>query len=279
MNRAALISGACLLAAFSSASQAASELPGTSYQDRDGNCISQCGVGGAVVTLGCAAITFYTFGAASGFCTAGVAVMDKCMENCPRVGTPESCNMTAPNPQSPYDAVYAQGDPGSGIGGYELQSIIDTIFPFDYDGDDKDDLFLYRPGTGAAFVLRSKGDGNFETVYAMGDPGTGIGGYDLASFVDRVIPIRFDSDNRDDLFLYRPGRGAIFVLESQGDGTFKTRYSVGDDGCNTPNGLDGYDFLSYRDIAIPSRVGSGSEYGLVIYRPGTGAIFILKRAH
>ncbi|MGH7512472.1 MAG: hypothetical protein ACREOQ_06055, partial [Gemmatimonadales bacterium] len=43
-----------------------------------------------------------------------------------------------------FSPVYAQGDPGNGIGGYDLASPADRAFAFDYDGSGKlDHLALY----------------------------------------------------------------------------------------------------------------------------------------
>jgi hypothetical protein len=54
-----------------------------------------------------------------------------------------------------FTAVYAQGDPGSGIGGYDLLKPADQAFAFDYDSSGKlDHLVLYRPGTGTIWILR-----------------------------------------------------------------------------------------------------------------------------
>jgi Zn-dependent metalloprotease len=54
-----------------------------------------------------------------------------------------------------FSPVYAQGDPGSGIGGYDLRSPADRVFAFDYDGSGKlDHLALYRPGTGTIWILK-----------------------------------------------------------------------------------------------------------------------------
>jgi hypothetical protein len=83
--------------------------------------------------------------------------------------------------------VYAQGDPGAGIGGYDLRSAADRAFAFDYDHSGRlDYLALYRPGTGTIWILRNSG-GPFMPVYAQADPGAGIGGYDLRSAADRAF--------------------------------------------------------------------------------------------
>ena len=112
-----------------------------------------------------------------------------------------------------FFAVYSQGDPGNGIGGYDLKSASDRAFVFDYDGSGKlDHLALYRPGTGTIWILKNTA-GTFSPVYAQGDPGSGIGGYDLKSAADRAFAVDYDGSGRlDHLALYRPGTGTIWLL-------------------------------------------------------------------
>jgi hypothetical protein len=74
-----------------------------------------------------------------------------------------------------------------GIGGYNPKAEVDRVFTFDYDHSGKlDYLVLHRPGTGTIWILKNI-DGVFEHVYQEGDPGIGIGGYDLRSRHDRVV--------------------------------------------------------------------------------------------
>ena len=57
--------------------------------------------------------------------------------------------------------------------------------------------------------------GTFTPVYAMGSPGTGIRGYDLADGADRAVGLDYESNGRtDNLVLYRPGAGTIWILNS-----------------------------------------------------------------
>ena len=113
-----------------------------------------------------------------------------------------------------FTPVYAQGDPGSGVGGYDLKSPADQAFAFDYNSSGKlDHLALYRPGTGTIWILRKDPTGKFAPVYAQGDPGSGIGGYDLKSPADRAFAFDYDSSGKlDHLALYRPGTGTIWIL-------------------------------------------------------------------
>jgi DNA-binding winged helix-turn-helix (wHTH) protein len=97
---------------------------------------------------------------------------------------------------------------GRGIGEYDLRSLNDRIFAFDYDHSGKPDhLFLYRPGTGLVSILRNS-RGVFTPVYA----GTGVGGYDLMSWRDRAFAFDYDRSGKSDhLVFYRPGTGAVSI--------------------------------------------------------------------
>ncbi|PSB40551.1 hypothetical protein C7B80_33180 [Cyanosarcina cf. burmensis CCALA 770] len=186
----------------------------------------------------------------------------------------EDCTRTTEFAQLvPFEQVYAQGDPGNGIGGYDLKSSADRAFAFDYDGSGKlDHLALYRPGTGTIWILRNSG-GSFTPVYAQGDPGNGIGGYDLKSSADRAFAFDYDGSGKlDHLALYRPGTGTIWILRNSG-GSFTPVYAQGDPG----NGIGGYDLKSSADRAFAFDYdGSGKLDHLALYRPGTGTIWILR---
>ncbi len=169
---------------------------------------------------------------------------------------------------------YQQGDPGAGIGGYDLKSAADRVFAFDYDGACKlDHLALYRPGTGTIWILKNTG-GTWSPVYQQGDPGTGIGGYDLRSAADRVFAFDYDSSGKlDHLALYRPGTGTIWILKNTG-GTWSPVYRQGDPG----TGIGGYDLRSAADRVFALNYHSyGHIDHLVLFRPGTGTIWILDK--
>lgn len=173
-----------------------------------------------------------------------------------------------------FDAVFHEGDPGNGIGGYDLRSAADRAFAFDYDSSGKlDHIVLYRPGTGTIWILRNN-NGNFEAVYHQGDPGTGIGGYDLLSPADRAFALDFDGTGKlDHLALYRPETGTFWVLKKM-NGNFIPVYHEGDPG----SGIGGYDLHSAADLAFAfDYQGSGRLDELALYRPGTGTIWIMQR--
>ncbi|MEH2568502.1 hypothetical protein [Bradyrhizobium sp. AZCC 2289] len=180
------------------------------------------------------------------------------------------------NSNGTFSAVYHQGDPGNGIGGYDLKSSADRAFAFDYDGSGKlDHLALYRPATGTIWILKNS-NGNFSPVYHQGDPGNGIGGYDLKSPADRAFAFDYNSSGKlDHLALYRPGTGTIWILRNS-NGNFSPVYHQGDPG----NGIGGYDLKSPADQVFAYDFdGSGKLDHLALYRPGTGTFWILKNSN
>jgi peptidoglycan hydrolase-like protein with peptidoglycan-binding domain len=171
-----------------------------------------------------------------------------------------------------FRPVYAQGDPGNGIGGYNLRSPVDRAFAFDYDSSGQaDHLVLYRPGTGAVSILRNV-SGGFRAVYSQADPGAGIGGYDLRSPADRMLAFDHDGSGKaDHLVLYRPGAGLLQILKLSG-GRFQAVHV-------SANGIGGFDLRSPVDQMLAfDHDSSGKLDHLVLYRSGTGAIRIVKKS-
>ncbi len=115
---------------------------------------------------------------------------------------------------------------------FDLSNASDRSFGFDYDGSGKQDhLVFYRTGNGTAgtgkiVIVKNNGDGSFTQVYpAANTSASAIGGY---SFDDPGAPLpgqpgnlgfAFDykgTGKLDHLVFYRPGKGAIYILENQG---------------------------------------------------------------
>lgn len=173
-----------------------------------------------------------------------------------------------------WSPVFAEGDPGKGIGGYDLAKEADRAFAYDYDGSGKlDHIALYRPGTGAFFILKNS-SGTFSPVYSQGDPGNGIGGFDLSSTADVALAYDWDKSGKNDhILIYRPGKGTLWVIKKSGT-TFSPVFAEGDPG----NGIGGYDLKNVEDKVVAfDYEGSKSANYLVTYRTNaTGTIWILK---
>jgi hypothetical protein len=155
----------------------------------------------------------------------------------------------------------------NGIGGYDLKSPADLAFAFDYQSTGHlDHIVLYRPGTGTIFI-EEKENGAYVPVFMSFN---GIGGYDLALPSDRIIAFDYNgSGHADHLLCYRPGTGTVWILANINGQFFPVYLSF--------NGIGGYDVRSPADRIISFDYdGSGRYDHLVLYRPGTGTVFIVK---
>ena len=162
-----------------------------------------------------------------------------------------------------------------GIGGYDLKSVNDIILAYDYEGVGKlDHLVLYRPGTGALWIVRNL-NGIFAAVFLQTEPGRGIGGFDLLSTADRAIAFDYGSTGRlDHLLFWRAGTGILFILRNDG-GQFTAVFQEGMSG----KGIGGYNLLSTADQILAFDNDSKGLYNhLVSYRPGTGFLWIIRKS-
>ncbi len=161
---------------------------------------------------------------------------------------------------------------GGGISGYDLKSTADLSFAFDYDGSGQaDHLVFYRPGTGVVYIVANNNrSGQFSTVYSSA---TGIGGYDLRSPNDRMFAFDYNGSGLlDHLVLYRPGTGIIWILANNA-GTFTPVLA-------SASGMADYDLMSTADKVMAfDYIGNGLSDHLVMYRPGTGIIYIMQNSN
>ncbi len=154
----------------------------------------------------------------------------------------------------------------NGIGGFDLLSTSDRIIAFDYYGIGvADHLIAYRPGAGILFILRNA-NGFF---YQESTSTKGIGGFDLASPTDVLLPFDYDgSGNLDHILAYRPGTGVAFIMGLSYFNfitVFESSHGIGDyDLMSTADRITTYDYNSL-----------GLQSNLVLYRPGTGAIAVM----
>ncbi|KAJ7027055.1 hypothetical protein C8F04DRAFT_1399698 [Mycena alexandri] len=78
--------------------------------------------------------------------------------------------------------------PDPEFSGYDLHSTADKSFGLDFLSTGKlDHIVLYRPGTGAVFILNPAR----QAVVGVGDPGSGFGGFDLSSPADLALAFDF----------------------------------------------------------------------------------------
>lgn len=128
--------------------------------------------------------------------------------------------------------------------GYTLPAIpeADDSVKFDYDGDGKTDVSIFRPNQGQWWILRSSDAAN--NVFAFGES------------TDTITPADYTGDGKTDVAIWRESTGSWFVLRSE-DSTFFA----------FPFGTSG-------DIPVPGDFDGDGTADAAVYRPSTSTWFI-----
>jgi Calx-beta domain/FG-GAP-like repeat len=113
---------------------------------------------------------------------------------------------------------------------------------FDFDGDNKTDVSIFRPGAGEWWYLKSSNGGN------------GVLQFGLSS--DKLTPADFTGDGKTDIAFWRPSTGEWFILRSD-DFSF---YSF-------PFGTTG-------DIPAPADYDGDGKSDAAVYRPSNGTWYV-----
>ncbi len=116
--------------------------------------------------------------------------------------------------------------------------------PFDFDGDSRTDVSIYRPSLGEWWYLRSSDSGNYAAQFG--------------SSTDKPTPADFTGDGRTDIAFFRPSSGHWFVLRSE-DSTF---YS--------------FPFGSSDDIPAPADYDGDGRADPAVFRPSSATWFIFR---
>ena len=107
---------------------------------------------------------------------------------------------------------------------------------FDYDGDGKDDISVFRPTDGAWYEQRSR-DGFYGAEFGFGS--------------DKLTPADYDGDGKTDIAVYRPSTGIWYVFNSS-DGTVS--YNV---------------FGIGEDLPVPADYDADGRADIAVFRPST----------
>jgi hypothetical protein len=170
------------------------------------------------------------------------------------------------NPDNTFTTVFSST---TGIAGYDLAGNTDHVVPFDYDHSGKQDyLLLYRTVSRIAYVVKHNPDNTFSTVWSSAN---GIGGYDLASAADRIVPYDYDHSGKlDHLLAYRPGSKTVFILEHGAGTDWHFVYA-------SASGIAGYDLAGTTDQAVAFDYDhSGKQDYLLLYRPVSRLAYVIK---
>ncbi len=118
------------------------------------------------------------------------------------------------------------------------------VSPFDFDGDRKTDLAIYRPAPGEWWVNRSSNGGTFATQFGVTS--------------DKVVPADYTGDGKADVAFFRPSTGQWFVLRSEDLSFFAVPF-----GTST-------------DVPVPADYDGDGKADVAVFRPSTNTWFISK---
>jgi len=117
--------------------------------------------------------------------------------------------------------------------------------PFDFDGDGKADVSVFRSGTGTWHVLQS-------SVNSLRSQQWGLS-------TDRVAPADYDGDGKTDIAVFRNAEGAWYLLQSSTN-TLYTRPGFG----------------LATDLLVPSDYDGDGKADIAVWRPSDGTWYLIQ---
>jgi CSLREA domain-containing protein len=132
----------------------------------------------------------------------------------------------------------AAGGDGTDIGAFERSAAT----AFDFDGDVKTDIGIFRPSDATWWINRSSTGVTFAAQFGL--------------TTDKMVPADFTGDGKTDIAIWRPSNGSWFILRSE-DVSF---YAF-------PFGTNG-------DIPAPADFDNDGRADAAVFRPSNGGWFI-----
>ena len=114
--------------------------------------------------------------------------------------------------------------------------------PFDFDGDGKTDISIFRPAPGEWWYIKSSTGGNSALQFG--------------SSTDTLVPEDYTGDGKTDIAIFRPSSGTWFVLRSEDLSFFA------------------FPFGSSGDVPVPGDYDGDNKADAAVFRPSNNTWFI-----
>lgn len=130
------------------------------------------------------------------------------------------------------------GPSGEAGAAYIFNTLPAKRAPFDFDGDGKTDVSVFRPSNGAWYLLRSSDNAFQATTFGLGS--------------DLIAPADYDGDGKTDIGVFRPSNGTWYWLNSSN------------------NVFQGVQLGMNGDIPVPADFDGDGRADVTVFRPSNG---------
>ncbi|MBV9209890.1 MAG: FG-GAP repeat protein [Acidobacteria bacterium] len=117
--------------------------------------------------------------------------------------------------------------------------------PFDFDGDGKSDVSVFRPSAATWYVLQSNNNSLRTQPWGLGS--------------DSLAPADYDSDGKTDIAVFRPGAAAAFYILQSSDNSLRSQ-AWGTTG----------------DLPVSADFDGDGKADVAVFRPSTGIWYVLQ---